>query len=84
MMRKLTILKQVSDALGMKIHPTKSLYIGINTPDYNSFILEDNIVIKQTLKYMYLGNIIADETVSKQVCLNIASKDKHLYKFVHS
>ena len=78
MLRKLSLLEQVSDALGVKIHPTKSLYIEINTPDHNSSILEDNIVIKHTQKYTYRRNIITNEKVIKQVCLNTASKEKHL------
>ena len=78
--QKLTYLKTSADDLGMRIHPTKSKYMCINSNDSTPFKL-DNIQIDQTNNYMYLGAPISDSEIEEQIENQLKQKQAHILKF---
>ena len=77
---KLKLLKQSADQLGMVIHPTKSKFLCINTTDKSPIII-DQVVISYTDIYLYLGSIIAMESIPEQVKRHFADKQCQILKF---
>ena len=80
MQHKLTLLHQEAVAIKMEIHPEKSKFMVINSKDNAPFILE-NIAIRHTHEYVYLGTPISDSPLRKQVKAHIDLKRSHLMKF---
>lgn len=80
MVHKLSRLSETARQIGMKIHPTKSQFIAINTQDKLDFQLED-ATISHTDSYTYLGCQISAAKLPKQVEMEIAIRQKHCFKF---
>ena len=80
MERKLFLLKQKADDIGMLFHPTKCQYMSINDPDTTPITLGD-VTICRTSSYTYLGAIISDCTVSQQVKNHVNAKKSHSRKY---
>ena len=81
MQEKLNLLKLAADQINMCFHPTKCLYITVNSPDEEPFIL-DNITISKTQSYNYLGSIISDTQIQTQIKDHLNSKTIHVLKFI--
>ena len=64
----------------MKIHPEKSQYIVINSEDSLPFHLQD-IQIKRTDKYLYLGTWISNASIADQVKNHLKAKANQTLKF---
>ncbi len=64
----------------MLLHPTKCQYITVNTPDTDPFNFE-NIAISYTQSYTYLGAVIANTNIVKQVSEHMTTKRSHLRTF---
>ena len=80
MQRKLTLLHHETVAIKMEIHPDKSKFMVINSKDDVPFIFE-NIVIRHTHEYIYLGTPISNSSLRNQVKAHIYLKQSHLMKF---
>ena len=80
MEQKLNKLKECADNIGMIIHPTKSKYITVNTNDEQPFRI-NNVNINETKEYVYLGAPIMNNTVTKQIELQLQQKNPHTIKF---
>ena len=80
MIEKLNKLKIEADEIGMKIHPTKSKYQCVNTEDRTPIVLQ-NITIRHTESYVYLGATISNNPISVQVKTHISQKQAHIMKF---
>jgi hypothetical protein len=80
MEEKLLKPKEMSDKIGMIIHPTKSKFSTINTNDTKPFKCND-IVIVSTKDYVYLGAPISDNTISRQIEIQLQQKYTHITKF---
>jgi len=77
---KLNLVHEASVDLEMKLHPSKSQYIVVNSYDDEPFIV-GNIVVSHTTKYVYLGATVSNNTISAQLEDHIRSKQAHLIKF---
>ena len=66
--KKLFLLKECTDKLGMVIHPSKSQFMTVNGTDTQPFVL-GNMSVAYTNTYTYLGTTISTETITKQVQL---------------
>ncbi len=80
MQTKLNLLKECTDHINMGIHPTKSLYMTVNSDDKEAFILGD-AVISHTEEYVYLGSIFSSTTIAQQITAHIDAKQNHVRKF---
>jgi len=80
MLRKLTALHRASEALKMTLHPSKSKFLTVNSPDRNPFYI-GGVTISATEEYIYLGTPIANKPISEQVQAHIASKKCQARKF---
>ena len=78
--RKLETLIETCNGLNMQIHPGKSKFFSVNTKDTEPFILQ-NITIKHTDSYVYLGSPISNAPIQTQIGKQIASKQCHARKF---
>ena len=78
--RKLETLIEMCNGLNMQIHPGKSKLFSVNTKDTEPFILQ-NITIKHTDSYVYLGSPISNAPIQTQIGKQIASKQCHARKF---
>ncbi len=80
MQKKLKLLKKSADDIGMVIHPTKSLFMCMNSTNNEDFIL-DNANISYTESYTYLGSPIRCRSVSMQIQQHLNAKSSHVLKF---
>lgn len=80
MLLKVTCLLKAATEINMTVHPAKSKFISINCKDRDSFIIDD-VEIRHTDQYSYLGSLITAETLSKQVKKEINGRLKQTFKF---
>ena len=80
MEQKLQKLKEISDKIEMKMHPTKSKFLTINTSDVKPFKFQD-IEIEATKDYVYLGAPLSNNSISKQIEIQLQQKYIHVTKF---
>jgi hypothetical protein len=80
MQSKLNMLVASAGYLNMKLHPTKCEYIAVNANDTSPFYLED-CKISHTRKYKYLGAIISNESMVRQLEDHATASMKHVIKF---
>jgi hypothetical protein len=80
LVQKLTKLKEITDQIGMIIHPTKSKYINVNTNERDDLEI-DGVNITYTNEYVYLGTPISNKTIAKQVKAHLHMKSPHALKF---
>ena len=78
---KLIALREAADSINMVIHPTKSQFMTVSIPDERSFIL-DGVTIQNTSTYTYLGSLICNSPVHKQVEKHMLNAERHARKFV--
>ena len=78
--KKLFLLKECTDKLGMVIHPSKSQFMTVNGTDMQPFVL-GNMSVAYTNTYTYLGTTISTETITKQVQRHVRAKASHVMKF---
>ena len=78
--KKLHILKQCTDHIGMEIHPTKSKYLSVSGTGQVPIQI-DNILISHTNQYVYLGTPISDSAITDQIRDHITKKESHVVKF---
>ena len=81
MQHKLTILIKTMNDIGMKIHPTKSKYIVINSPDNADFV-QNNITIARVENYTYLGVKLSNKNITTQIEEDISDKTRHTMKYL--
>ena len=80
MKRKLEVLAQSVENIGMSIHPNKSKFMVCSKIDNEPFIL-GNVTIEHTEVYTYLGTPITEGSIASQLSLHVKSKEPHLRKF---
>ncbi len=64
MHKKLQNLKVCADNIGMVMHPTKSRFMAVNTPDTEPFML-GNVAIKHTKSYTLELLLVLHQSVNK-------------------
>ena len=69
-MYQLGLLMEASDAIKMKLHPSKSKFLTVNTKE-----------ITYCDQYIYLGSPISNDTIQRQVENHSTSKACHVWKF---
>ena len=77
---KLATLKRTADAIGMTINESKSQFICINSDNKEPFIA-DEVTIRNTDSYTYLGTPISSKCLKEQVKDHIRGKTRHALKF---
>ena len=80
LIQKLLVVKATSDALGQTMHPDKSRFFAINADDTSPIWIEE-VVIKFTLKYVYLGAKMSDSRIPAQIADHMSDKFCNLLKF---
>ena len=80
MKKKLEVLAQSAQSIGMEIHPNKSKYMVCNKFDIEPFVL-GNVEIAHTNSYVYLGTPISVGTIDSQIELHVKGKQSHIRKF---
>ena len=80
MIEKLNKLKRCTEDIGMVIHPNKSMFLTVNTTDRTTICLND-VKIRYTKEYIYLGTNISNSTCANQVKSHIKGKGSHVLKF---
>ena len=78
--QKLDLLKRAADNIGMKIHPTKSQFMAVNSNDIRPIDLP-GARISHTTQYTYLGANISNDSIADQIKTHISNKQKHVIKF---
>lgn len=77
---KLQCLIRSAEEINMKMNPSKSQYITVNSTDKESFLC-DRVEVKNVTCYTYLGCIISAETLPRQIAHEIKSRTKQTFKF---
>ena len=80
MMSKLALLKTSTDSIGTRIHPGESQYIVINSDDSPPLLLQ-NIEIKRTETYNYLGTWISNASIADQEKNHLKANTNQTLKF---
>ena len=80
MERKLHVLQQTARDIGMDIHPGKSQFLTVNAYDTSPFILA-NAVVEHTDQYTYLGSLISNAPMSRQIADHMQAKIAQTFKF---
>ena len=80
--KKLSIGKTHSDQLDQAMHPVKSKFFTVNVPpELLRPVNLGGVVISHTMKYVYLGTILSNSTISEQARDHIDSKSGSKWKF---
>jgi hypothetical protein len=80
MAKKLKVLKESTDQIGMKIHPRKSQFMTINCTRAEPFQLDD-VRVALTTEYVYLGCLIRNDRATQVLSQEMQMKWKHVWKF---
>jgi hypothetical protein len=78
---KIRKLYEYCEEYGMAINDRKTKFLGIYTQDNSPFKI-GNHNIEVTNKYCYLGSLISNNTIAKQVDMEVKERQCHVRKYI--